>query len=407
MKRVNVVIIGGGFGGIYTARGLEPLIKSDIVKVTIINRTNYFLFTPLLHEVATGGLTPTNVVEPIREIFRHSNVEFVQDEVKTINPETKEVGTATHSFPYDYLIVSSGAETNYYGTPGAEKNTFVLKNLGDALAIRRHLIASCEKGSLTDDEEERKKLLSCIVVGAGATGVELAAEIMEFMSEMLCSYYKSCKFDKSLMSVNLVAASPDVLPQFPEKLRAIAEKELRHDGIKIMTNMKVTNVDPGKITFSDGKTLEGNTIVWVAGVKPSYINIPGAQKEEKSGRIKIDQFLRVVVNEEIFALGDASGTLPMLAQVAAQQGQHTAKTIEASILGLQPIPFIFKEKGLLVSLGQWYAAGKIFGITLKGPLMWWLWRTIYLFNFHSWRKRLKIVSEWTVNLFYPRDTTQI
>ncbi len=406
MKKFHVVIIGSGFGGVFAAKHLKPFIESDLIEITIINRTNYFLFTPLLHEVATGGLTPTSVIEPVRQIFRHENVEFVEDEVTTIDPIKKEVGTKTHIFAYDYLIVSSGAETNYYGTPGADKNAFTLKNLDDALAIRRQLIASCEKGALTEDRTERQKLLSCIVVGAGATGVELAAEIIEFMKETLCSYYRSSGISKDDMSVHLVAASPDLLSQFPQNLRVIAQKELENDGVKVMTSMKVTGVEPGKIIFSDGKTLEGNTIVWVAGVKPSYIEIPGAPKEEKSGRIKINEFLQVSGVEHIFALGDASGTLPMLAQVAVQQGKTVAKNIMADIEGQTLTPFVFREKGLLVSLGQWYATGTIFGVTLKGPLMWFIWRTIYLFNFHSWRKRVKIASEWTINLFYPRDISQ-
>lgn len=407
MKKIHVVIVGGGFGGIFAARNLESLVKEGVIDVTVINRKNYFLFTPLLHEVATGGLTPTSVIEPIREIFRTSKVEFVQDEVVSIDTIKKEVATPTHIFAYDYLVISSGAETNYYGTPGAKENTLTLKNLEDALAIRRQIISSCEKGSLTDDVEQRKKLLSFIVVGAGATGVELAAEIIEFVKETLCSYYHSSCLTKEDMSVHLVAASPDLLSQFPQKLRLIAQKELEHDGINVMVNMKVTGVEHGKIIFSDGTFLEGNTIVWVAGVKPTYIEIPRAEKEEKSGRIKIDEFLRVIGPENVFALGDASGTLPMLAQVAVQQGKVAAANIKRSIVGELLQPFTFKEKGLLVSLGQWYAAGKIFGVTLKGPLMWWIWRTIYLFNFHSWKKRFKIASEWTVNLFFPRDISQL
>lgn len=407
MKKIHVVIVGGGFGGIYVAKHLKYLAQEGILDITIINRTNYFLFTPLLHEVATGGLSPTSVVEPIREIFRNCPVEFVQDEVTTIDSTKKEVGTKTHIFAYDYLVISSGADTNYYGIDGAERNTFSLKNLGDALALRRHIIMSCEKGALTNDEEEKKKLLSCIVVGAGATGVELAAEIIEFMKETLCSYYHGCNMDKSHMSVHLVAASPDLLSQFPEKLREIAKKELEHDGVNVMTNMKVTKVEQGKIVFADGSSIEGNTIVWVAGVRPSYVEIPGIEKDEKSKRIKVDEYLRAMGAGGIFAIGDSSGTFPMLAQVAVQQGKNVATNIINSIDGTVMEPFKFKQKGLLVSLGQWYATGEIFGLTLKGPFMWWLWRTIYLFNFHSWRKRIKIASEWTVNLFYPRDISQL
>ncbi len=407
MKKAHVVIVGGGFGGIYTARYLQPLIEAGKVDVTLINKTNYFLFTPLLHEVATGGLSPMSVVEPIREIFRRELVHFIQDEATSIDLEKKYVSTSQRIIGYDFLVVSSGAETNYYGTPGAAENTITLKNLNDALIIRRTLIDACEKAAHIADDEERRKLLSVAIVGGGATGVELAAEIVEFMKETLCSYYgNTCHLKKEDMQVTVIAASPDLLPPFPPALRDIAKKELVRKGIRVMLGETVTEVKPRKILFADKSFVEAATIIWVAGVKPVSPALTGAEKE-KNGRIKIDEFLRVAGKHEVFSLGDVGGTAPMLAQVAVQQGKIVARNIGATLTSIPLIPFMFMEKGLLVSLGQWHAAGKIFGITLQGPLMWWIWRTVYLFNFHSWRKRLKIAVEWTVNLFYPRDITKI
>ncbi len=407
MKKAHVVIIGGGFGGIYTGRYLQPLIDEGKVDVTIINRTNYFLFTPLLHEVATGGLSAMSVVEPIREIFRHECIHFIQDEVKSINHEAKEIVTTNRTIGYDFLVISSGAETNYYGTLGAQENTLTLKNLNDALVIRKRIIDACEKAAHIANEEERKRLLSVVVVGGGATGVELSAEIIEFMQETLCSYYSStCHLKKTDMQVTVVAASPDLLPPFPPALREIAKNELIRKGIKVMTSETVTEVRQNKIIFADKSFIEAGMIIWVAGVKPVSPDIEGIEKE-KNGRIKIDEFLRVGGKKEIFALGDVSGTAPMLAQVASQQGRTVAQNIAATINNIPLIPFKFFEKGLLVSLGQWYAAGKIFGVTLKGPIMWFIWRGVYLFNFHSWRKRFKILVEWFVNLFYPRDITEV
>lgn len=407
MKKVHVVIVGGGFGGIYTARSLQPLIDEGKIDVTLINKTNYFLFTPLLHEVATGGLSPTSVVEPIREIFRKENVHFIQDEVKTINIEQKAVTTVNRTIGYDFLVLSSGADTNYYGAIGAADNTLSLKNLHDALTIRRTLIDACEKAAHIADDEERRRLLSCVIVGGGATGVELAAEIIEFMQETLCSYYgMTCHLKKKDMQVTIVAASSDLLPQFPRELCIIAKNELVRKGIRVMTGETVTEVRQNKILFADKSFLEAGTIIWVAGVKPLSPDIPGVEKE-KNGRIKIDEYLRIVGRTDIFSLGDVGGTAPMLAQVAVQQGRTVAKNIAATLNNTPLSAFTFFEKGLLVSLGQWYAAGKIFGLTLKGPFMWIIWRGVYLFNFNSWRKRLKIAVEWTVNLFYPRDITEV
>lgn len=405
MKKSHIVIIGGGFGGTYTARYLQPLVEAGEVEITLIHRTNYFLFTPLLHEVATGGLTPTSVVEPIREIFRHDSVHFIQDEVKSIDSAQKTITISNRIIGYDYLVMSSGAETNYYGTAGAKENTLTLKNLQDAQLLRKTIIDACEKGAHVADDVERKKMLSCVVVGGGATGVELSAEIVEFMQETLCSYYRSCHIKKIDMQVTLVAASPELLPPFPPKLREIAKKELVRKGVKVLTGETVTEVKPGKIIFKDGSFIEAGLIIWVAGVKPSTIEIAGADKE-KSGRIKIDEFLQVTGPSNIFALGDVSGTAPMLAQVAAQQAKTVAHNIGARMKNENLATFHFHEKGLLVSLGQWYAAGKLFGLTMRGPIMWLIWRLVYLFNFHSWRKRFKIAAEWTINLFYPRDITE-
>lgn len=405
MKKSHIVIIGGGFGGTYTARYLKPLIKSGRVEVTIINRTNHFLFTPLLHEVATGALSPTSVIEPIQEIFRHSNVHFIQDEVRGINAEMQQVTTSTRSIPYDYLVVSSGAETNYYNIPGAKEHTFVLKDLRDAEILRKRFLDSCKEASLTQDVDTRKRLLSTIIVGAGPTGVELAAEIVEFMQGTLCSYYNMCGFEKSHMKVSLITATPDVLSQFPPALRDIAKERLIKKGVDVMADECVSAVESSKVIFADKSFVTGHTIIWVAGVKPSVIEIAGTTKE-KNGRLKIDEFLRVAGHQNIFALGDVSGTEPMLAQVAVQQGKTVARNIKASIENKPLAVFRYRQKGLLVSLGQWYAVGQIFGITLEGRLMWLLWRGVYLFNFHSFRNKLRIAGEWAVNAFYPRDISE-
>jgi NADH dehydrogenase len=403
--KTHVVIVGGGFGGVYTAKYLKPLIEAGKIEVTLINKTNYFLFTPLLHEVATGGLSATSVVEPIREIFRKTKVHFIQDEVTSIDTAAKQVRTTSSTISYDYLILAGGAETNYYGTLGAKENTLTLKDLGDAQILRKRIIDMCEKGALAENEAERKRLLSCIVVGAGPTGVELAVEIMEFMKQNLCSYYHKCGLSEDDMKVSLVAASPDVLPQFPPELRPLAHRELIRKGIHVLTNEQVVEVKPGKIMFKDKSFLEAGTVIWVAGVKPTTLDITGIEKE-KSGRIKVNEFLQVAGFPNVYSLGDISGNFPMLAQVATQQAKTVAANISATIRGGEIVPFVYKEKGLLVSLGQWYAVGKIFGIVMKGPLMWWVWRTVYLFNFHSWRKRVKIALDWTIDLFYPRDITE-
>ncbi|MEY2664315.1 MAG: hypothetical protein RIT04_123 [Candidatus Parcubacteria bacterium] len=421
-KVPHIVIVGGGFGGIYTARALEPLVKKGLADVTIINRTNYFLFTPLLHEVATGALSSHSVIEPVREILRDSNVHFIQGEVKGIDIEKKLVklasgatggktpGSAIGPLAYDYLVIGSGATTNFYNIPGAEKYAFTLKSLEDATSIRNAIIKACEHAAHVTDVEERRRLLSVVIVGGGATGVELAAELIEFMRTTLCSYYHHACFDAGDMRVTLIANSSELLSQFPKKIRDIALTELKKKGIEIMLNTSVTEVHPHEIKINNTDSIATNTVVWVAGVTATQWDVNKADhtpafEKERGNRIKTDELLRIVGHPELFALGDVSGTNPMLAQVAEQQARVVARNIAALVQNKphRMRPYSYKEKALLVSIGQWHAAGYIYGRVFHGPLMWFFWRSIYLFKFNSWRKRFRIATEWTIDLLYPRD----
>lgn len=401
-NKKKVVIVGGGFGGVYTARNLQKYFDCDSLDVTLINRANFFLFTPLLHEVATGGLTPDSIVEPIREVFRGTCVKIVEDNVVEIDRTAKIVKTANTTYSYDYLVVSPGAETSYFGIPGAKEHSFSLKNLQDAVALRNHIINVCETAVST----KNKDLLSVAIVGAGPTGVELTAELVEYMQHTLCAYYKNSGFTTEDIKVSIITATPDLVSMFPEKMRILAAEELHRKGVEIKANAIVSKVEPGLLTFKDESTLKAHTIIWVAGVTPTVSEIKGLEAGPK-GRMEVNESLQSVHNPEIFSLGDAGGSHPMLAQVAVQQGEAVATNIHALIHNIPLVKFNFFQKGLLISVGQWYAIGNFGKITLHGRLMWVLWRGIYLFNFLSWRKRFEIVSEWFVNLFYPRDITYI
>ena len=356
MNKTKIVIVGGGFGGVYTAKNLQKYFDCDSAEITLINPSNYFLFTPLLHEVATGNLSPESIVEPIREVFRDSCINFVEDTVTEVKSETKEVVTNHATFSYDYLVISAGAETNYFGTPGAKENTITLKNMNDAVALRNYIISICEKAV----KENNKNLLSVAIVGAGATGVELATELVEYMQHTIFSYYKASGFVKEDIKITLVTATPDVISMFPQKMRDIALAELNKRGIQVMANAMVTKVDPHSITFKDGQTLNAETLIWVAGVTPSLSNIKGVEVGPKK-RIEVNASLQSLKNPEIFALGDAGGAFPMLAQVAVRQARVVAQNIHllARKGETNPplVPFSFEQKILLISLGQWSAAG--------------------------------------------------
>jgi len=404
MKKITrIVIVGGGFGGVYSAINLSKKFKKDEVEITLISKYNYFLFTPLLHEVATGGLSPDSIVEPIREVMRGYNINFVEDTVLDVDLKIKEVRTITSKHNYDYLVYATGSVTNYFATTGAKENCFSLKNLSDAISLRNHLVDTCEMAVKTKNTD----LLKLSVVGAGPTGVELAAELLEFMQHTLCTYYKDSGFKKEDIVLNLITTTPEVISQFPVKMRTLAMQELIKKGVNVITNASVTKVEPKLVTFKDATTLNSHTIVWVAGVAPNTSEVMGIASGPK-GRIETNEYLQSTTDSSVFGLGDASGSSPMLAQVAVQQAKTVANNIYTLATGGSDLTkYIFKQKGLLISVGQWYAIGNFGNITLSGGLMWWLWRTIYLFNFISWRKRFEIASEWTLNIFYPRDISRI
>ena len=281
-----------------------------------------------------------------------------------------------------------------------------LKNLGDALKIRNKIINAFELASFSQDESERRRLLSAVVIGGGPTGVELAGELAGFMGVTLYDYYRCPGIKKEEIRVTLICTSADVLPQFPVPMRSVALEVLRSRGVDVRLATKATELSAGQVKLDNGEVLDAETILWVAGVSPKPWEIAGTEREP-SGRLKVDSNLRLVGANNIFSLGDVSGTSPMLAQVAVQQAKTVAHNIEALINSQELKAFHYFQRGLLVSLGQWSAVGHFFGATFSGRLMWWIWRTVYLFNFLSWRKRFKIAAEWTVNLFYPRDISRL
>jgi NADH dehydrogenase len=423
-KKLHIVIIGAGFGGVYTAKYLARKLGKTEADITVISRDNYFLFTPLLHEVATGSLSHQSVAEPVVEIFRGKGIHFSQGEVRHIDFDKKSIETDTRSFTYDYLVISSGAETNMYGIAGVKENAIMLKTLPDAMALRKRIIESIKKASHTDDQVERKHLLSFIIVGGGPTGVELAAELDEFVFQVAKSYYATA-LSAHEISITLIASSADLLPQFSPQVRSKALSVLSKKGIGVLLNTTVSEVSAAGIS-TKSNFIPAGTIVWVAGVEASLPEMKGETHIHKSGRLMVNEYLEVEGHTEVFAIGDAAilptkeGQLPVpqLAQAAIQEAKIVAENISTLIKNPSAYSprtqtplvlknFTYHSKGMLVSLGSWQAAGDIFGFHPSGPLMWFLWRTVYLFKFTPWRKRLSIVVEWTINLFSPRDISEI
>lgn len=413
-KRPRVVIVGAGFGGMYAAKNLLPFVKNKTLSVTIINETNYFLFTPLLHEVATGGLNPTSVTESLREIFSGTPVEIFQGRVTSIDQPRKVVKIQDCEIPYDYLVVATGAKTNYFGTPGAEEHTIAIKNLRDAVQVREKIIDAFEEAHITRKHEEQKKFLTFVVVGGGATGVEMVGELHDFVNQIMKHYYvRNAGFSRKDVSIKLVHAGAALLNGFQPTLQKKAERDLKHRGVEVLLNKKVTNVEKESITLSDGMKIRAHTIIWSAGVAPV---MPEFLKTvfKLSDRVVVDEYLRVQDEENIFVLGDSAYSknrvgdpLPMLAQVAIREASIVAKNIVSSIQKTPLNKFRYHSKGSLISLGRFDALGQIFGINISGPFAWFIWRTVYFFKFISFKKKLEIVVQWTANIFFARDITKL
>ncbi len=411
-QKKKVVILGGGFGGLYTYKGLYKYFSYDELDITIVNRTNYFLFTPLLHEVATGGIAHHQLVESIRQVIYKSNDKLHVAELLSVDCKNHIVKTSIDELPYDILIVALGATTNFFNAPGAEENSMVLKDLYDAIKLRTTLIESFEKASEMTDQVARRKELSFAVIGGGPTGVELVTEIAELINDTFLKYYHGL-IKPDDISLYLINRDAEVLSPFHPSLRSRALSVLKKSGVKVMLNTGVKEVRAGSIVFTDDSVLEVSHVVWTAGVKPNTPMFTHAVATDTWGRITVGQSLQIPECPNAFVVGDMASLLgadgkpmPMLAQVAVMQGLHTGHNIKRLTQGKNLLPFKYKSQGSLVSLGQWQAVADIHGIRFWGPIAWFIWRTVYLFKFLSGSKKVKIVVDWTMNIFYPRDITK-
>jgi len=412
-QKKRIVILGAGFGGVYTYKELHKIFhKNKNVELIMVSRTNYFLFTPLLHEVATGSISPENIVEPIRKVLGCCLKDLHVGEIQYISLEEKYVETSQGRVEYDYLALGLGSTTNFFGIPGAQENCFTLKDLEDAQTIKNRCIDMCEQALHVTDPELRKKMLRFVVIGGGPTGVELSAELIEFFHKTLDAYFcdQNIKHDAEIV---LVHRDAELLPMFPEKLRSKSLNILKSKGIRIDLNTEVVRVDHEGVHTKDGKVIATSTPIWTAGIMPTPVRFDVEVKNSR-GYIPVEQTLNIKDYPEVFVLGDIAGfidphtqkPLPALAQVAVKEASAVAQNIVASIKGKPLHPFHYKHKGTLVSLGQWMAAGEISRFSFSGHIAWWIWRTIYLSKLISWQKKLKVAGNWTLNLFSPRDISK-
>lgn len=404
--RPRVVIIGGGFGGINLAKKL----KNKPVDVLLLDKHNYHTFQPLLYQVAMGSIEADSIAFPFRRIFTgQKNFTFNMCEVKTINPEKHTVTTSLGDVPYDYLVIATGADTNFFGNEQLENNTMPMKNVGEALNIRSYMLQNLEKAVVEKSFEEREALLTFVVVGGGPTGVELSGSLAELRNHVLCKDYPSlCEED---MKVYLVEGKPVVLGAMSAYASAKAKKDLLKMGVMIHNGVHVQSYDGNELKIDDGTVIKTRNVFWAAGVMGEMPGGLPAGALTRGNRIQTDEINRVVGYRDIFAIGDVSAMItpetpngiPGMAQGAIQTGQHLAKNILHLINGEPTEPFKYFDKGSLATIGQSKAVADIWKLHFGGLVAWILWMFVHLMSLVGFSNKLSVFVSWAVK-YFTRNT---
>jgi NADH:ubiquinone reductase (H+-translocating) len=411
----RVVIVGGGFGGLHLIRHLEKRLRRGEADVTLIDRSNYSLFTPLLYQVATGELPPHAVAYPLRVPLAKAGFRFLRTVVEAIDIEKKSVSTVDGDVPYDHVVIAPGSVTNDFGIPGVKEHALVVKWLEDGRAVRHRILSTFEDAALLDDPARRRALLSFAIVGAGPVGVELAASMRDLMDHTLRRIYPNIDV-RHEPSITVIDGADRVVPAMDPRLSAIAQRRLDHLGVRTMLKTLVSEVGDGTLRTKDGSTLSAQTVIWAGGVKTNPIVAAVALPHAKDGRLVVDTSFRVGGRDDVLALGDAAHfeqdgkPLPMLAQVAVLQAPAAATNIARLVRGEPTQPYVYKRKGDLVALGRTSAAAEFASpvhIVLSGLPAWTVWRTNYLMQLVGGRNRGTLLVEWLLSYFSRRIVADI
>jgi NADH dehydrogenase len=407
--RPKVVIIGGGFGGLYAARAL----KSAAVDVTVIDRTNHHLFQPLLYQVATATLAPTDITAPIRWLLRkQSNTRVLLAEVTAIDVASRTI-TCDDATPlrYDYLIVATGSRHSYFGQAEWEKLAPGLKSIDDAIVIRQRFLLAFERAEKARTDEERKRLLTFVVVGGGPTGAELAGMLPLIARRALPSEFRDS--DPSTARVILLEGGPRVLPAFSERLSGHALRELEELGVEVRTNSIVTRVERGRVWLGE-EHIETETIFWAAGNESSPLGRALEAPLDRAGRVRVQPDLSVPGHPEVFVVGDLAEMftdgkrVPGVAPAAMQSGPHAAHNVIRLIEGRTTRPFRYRNKGDLATIGRHRAIAQFPTFEVWGKVAWWFWLFVHIMYLAGFRNRLSVLIEWAYSYFtYQRGARLI
>ena len=407
--RPHVVIIGGGFGGLYAARAL----RNEPVDVTLIDRTNHHLFQPLLYQVATATLAPSDIAAPIRWLLRgQRNTTVLLADARSIDVAARAVHLGDgRAIGYDYLIVAAGARHAYFGHPEWESLAPGLKSLDDAIEIRSRFLIAFERAELTDDAAEREAWLTFVVVGAGPTGVELAGMLPVITRRALPEDFRRVNTAKA--RVILVEGGPRVLPSFPEDLSAQAKADLEELGVEVRTGSIVTTVTDDAVEIG-GERIATRTVFWAAGNAAASLSKSLEAPLDRMGRVVVNPDLSIPGHPEVFVVGDLAAMttddrpVPAVAPAAMQSGRAAAKNVAHSVRGESRRPFRYRNKGDLATIGRYKAVAVIAGRHLSGNFAWWTWLFVHILYLAGFRNRLSVLLEWGYSFFtYQRGARLI
>jgi NADH dehydrogenase len=413
--RKQVVILGGGFGGLYTALELERTLTSDTdIQVTLVNRLNFSLFTPMLHEVAASDLDITHIVNPFRKLLRR--VRFFHGEVSHIDLNLKQVMVVhgheqhNHILKYDHLVLALGSTTNFFGLPHLEQQALTMKSLGDA-RLRNQLIDMLEQADFECAVGSRPQLLTIVVAGGGFAGTETVAAVNDFLRASI-ELYPNLTAD--MVRIILVHPGDVILPELGPRLGEYAQRKLAARNVEIRVGARILRVNSDVVELNDGSCIPSSTVIWTAGTSPNPL-IAALPCQMERGRIVTNEYLEVLDWSGVWALGDCASAIdpktgepyPPTAHHALRQGKTVAQNILAAIRGGAKRPFSFSTLGLMAAIGRRTGVANILGVNFSGFVAWFLWRSIYLSKLPRFERKVRVALDWTLDLLFGKDLVRL
>lgn len=407
----RIVILGAGFAGLSAARRLAQRVPA--AEITVVDRQDYHLFTPMLYQVAACGLDPYDISYPLRRLVGSDTFHFRRATIRGIDTQKRTVQFDDGEISFDYLLIALGSQTNYFGSKSAQQHALPLKWLDDGVRVRQRLLHNLEEASTTSDAQRRESLLRVVVVGGGATGVEFAAALATFFDQAVPSAYPSLSRDDCRIAV--VEGEDRLIGHMGEGLSRMAAQRLTALGIELRFKVEAREVQPGSVTLSDGSSIASELVLWTTGVEASRIVAGLDLPHKKSGTLAVDQQLLVHGETRIFAAGDCAylqlpgdaHPLPMLGAVAVQEGSHAAGNIERALAGEPLAPFHYTDYGNMVALGHLHGGVSVRGLTFGGLPGWVAWRLVHLAKNTGFRDQIATVIDWSIGYSHSRNLAQV